>query len=327
MGAAVRDFSDFDRRPVTGSCAPTITCLPIYGGPEAIDAGRRLRFRTYSPRMPFLAENRPLPTAVGKRFGVRWPLRDEAKVPLLGRRLARAHPVMPARLRIAGPDPLRWRPEVIAHGPWAPVPRASIAGIATSTTTVRSADPVRDAAACAAVYEPFVRDTVVSFEIVPPPAEDFAGRIERISHTHPWLVAEDAGRVVGFAYGSPHHERAAYRWAADVSVYVEPGSHRRGVGRALYGTLFALLQAQRMLIACAGITLPNEASVGIHESFGFVPVGVYRRIGHKFGAWHDVGWWQLELGPRRDVRHPPELAPPIRLESTSLPAPTPPPRQ
>jgi phosphinothricin acetyltransferase len=131
-------------------------------------------------------------------------------------------------------------------------------------------------------------------------------RIERVSVTHPWLVAEDESGVVGFAYGAPHHVRAAYRWATDVSVYIASGHHRRGIGTALYSALFDGLRAQGLLVACAGITLPNPASVAIHESFGFVPVGVYRRIGFKHGAWHDVGWWQLELAPRRDGDAPPE---------------------
>jgi len=172
--------------------------------------------------------------------------------------------------------------------------------------TIRSASQVRgDAAACAAIYGEYVRDTVISFETTPPSADEMAARIERMQRTHPWLVAEDDGRVVGFAYGSAHHERAAYRWAADVSVYIEPASHRRGIGRALYATLFDMLRAQRLLIACAGITLPNDASLALHESFGFVPVGVYRGIGYKSGAWRDVGWWQLELA-RSESDPPPE---------------------
>jgi len=103
--------------------------------------------------------------------------------------------------------------------------------------------------------------------------------------------------VVGFAYGSPHRERPAYRWAADVSVYLAAHAHRRGIGRALYEKLFELLEHQGFRILCAGITLPNEASVRIHEAFGFTPVGIYRNIGFKHGAWYDVGWWQRELLP------------------------------
>jgi L-amino acid N-acyltransferase YncA len=178
---------------------------------------------------------------------------------------------------------------------------------------IRSADPGGDAAACAEIYGAYVRDSATSFETEPPSAQDMALRIERIQCTQPWLVGEIQGRVVGFAYGSPHRERAAYRWAADVSVYIEARSHRRGVGRILYATLFDMLRDQRLLIACAGITLPNDASIALHESFGFVPVGVYRQIGYKSGAWRDVGWWQLELArPAGDP--PPEPTAPRRLE-------------
>jgi L-amino acid N-acyltransferase YncA len=176
--------------------------------------------------------------------------------------------------------------------------------------TIRPADPVRDAAACAAIYAPFVRGSAVSFEEAVPGADAFAARIARLSATHPWLVEERDGRVAGFAYGSPHRERAAYRWAADVSVYVAPVQHGRGIGRALYEALFALLREQRIHVACAGITLPNEASVGLHESLGFELVGIYRGIGWKAGAWRDVGWWQLRLFPPLDDDPPLEPLPP-----------------
>lgn len=157
---------------------------------------------------------------------------------------------------------------------------------------LRPADPGRDAAACAAIYEPYVRDTAISFEDQPPDAEQIAERIERF---HQWLVAESSGEIVGYAYGCPHRERAAYRWATDVSVYVGREHHRRGIGRALYGELLTRLAAQGFYIACAGVTLPNDASVALHQSLGFTPVGVYRRIGYKLGRWWDVGWWQLSL--------------------------------
>jgi phosphinothricin acetyltransferase len=168
---------------------------------------------------------------------------------------------------------------------------------------VRRADPTRDAAACAAIYAPYVRETAVSFETDPPDARQLAERIERFQATHQWLVAEDDARLAGFAYGCPHRERSAYRLAADVSVYVDPQSQRRGFGRALYGELLALLGRQGFYVACAGITLPNEASVALHEALGFTPVGVYRRIGFKLGSWWDVGWWQLAL--RDPVGRPP----------------------
>ena len=172
---------------------------------------------------------------------------------------------------------------------------------------IRSAHPVRDAAACAEIYAPYVRDGAVSFEEAIPSAEELAARIARIAVTHPWLVCERDGQVVGFAYGAPHRERAAYRWAADVSVYIAPTHHRQGIGRELYAALFERLRAQRFQIACAGITVPNVASVGLHESLGFELVGIYRRIGWKAGAWRDVGWWQLHLVPARDDgQTPPE---------------------
>ncbi len=177
---------------------------------------------------------------------------------------------------------------------------------------IRHADPERDAAACAAIYAPFVSDTAVSLEEVPPSAAEIAQRIEHYTASHAWIVAEQDGAVTGFAYGCPHRERAAYRWAADVSVYIGDGHRGRGVGRWLYSALLPLLTRQGIHVACAGITLPNDASVGLHESFGFIPVGIYRRIGWKSGAWRDVGWWQLELLPVGD--DPPAMpGPPAKL--------------
>jgi L-amino acid N-acyltransferase YncA len=170
---------------------------------------------------------------------------------------------------------------------------------------VRPADPARDAAACAAIYAPYVRESAVSFEEEIPTVEEFAARIARTAATHPWLVCERDGAVAGFAYGARHRERAAYRWSADVSVYVDPAHRRRGIGRELYEALLAQLRAQRFQVACAGITLPNVASVGLHQSFGFEPVGIYRGIGWKAGAWRDVGWWQLRLLPPADDDRPP----------------------
>lgn len=160
---------------------------------------------------------------------------------------------------------------------------------------LRHASARTDAAACAAIYAPFVRDSAVSFEELPPDEQAMAERITQIELTHPWLVAELDGEVAGFAYACAHRARRAYRWAADVSVYVAPRYQRRGLGVMLCGALFALLRRQRLHVACAGITLPNDASVGLHESLGFVRVGVYERIGWKAGAWRDVGWWQLQL--------------------------------
>jgi len=163
--------------------------------------------------------------------------------------------------------------------------------------TIRSADPHRDAAACAAIYEPHVAAGATSFEEVPPSAAELSERIASTTATHPWLVAECDGEIAGYAYACPHRARAAYRWAADVSVYVSAMQRGRGCGRALYGELLERLRRQRFQVACAGITLPNEASVGLHEALGFERTGINREIGWKEGAWRDVGWFQLELVP------------------------------
>jgi len=177
---------------------------------------------------------------------------------------------------------------------------------------IRHADPARDAAGCASVYAPYVLETAISFEKEPPGADELARRISGVSERYPWLVAEEDGAVIGYAYGSAHGERAAYRWAADVAVYLGQAFQRRGVGRALYDALLSLLVRQGIHIACAGITLPNNASVALHEACGFDLVGVYRRIGWKMGRWHDVGWWELELQPPGDAP-PAEVGPPARL--------------
>jgi L-amino acid N-acyltransferase YncA len=168
--------------------------------------------------------------------------------------------------------------------------------------SIRDAIPESDAAACLAIYEPFIRHTVVSFEEVVPSVEEFRQRMVATMATHPWLVLEVGGSVAGYAYGSPHRTRASYRWAADVTVYLAPSHRGVGFGRRLYAELLERLRGQRFQVACAGVTLPNEASVGLHRAMGFEPVGVYRRIGWKAGAWHDVAWFELELAPATDSK-------------------------
>lgn len=171
---------------------------------------------------------------------------------------------------------------------------------------------VRDADAIAAIYAPSVTDTAISFERVPPTGAEMAARVAAVLPHAPWLVLVRDGEIAGYAYGARHRERAAYAWSADASVYVAAAYRRAGVGRRLYTALFALLRVQGYHTAHAGITLPNPASVGLHESFGFRPVGVYPSVGWKLGAWHDVGWWRLPLracdGPPAPVRTPDELA-------------------
>jgi L-amino acid N-acyltransferase YncA len=182
--------------------------------------------------------------------------------------------------------------------------------------TIRMATAA-DAADVASIYRPYVTDAATSFEVEPPEAAEMARRMETVLAFAPWLVYADGhGELLGYAYASPHHERAAYQWSVNVAVYIRAGHHRRGLGRALYETLFPLLRLQGFYAAHAGVTLPNAGSVGLHETLGFRPVGVYRSVGWKMGAWHDVGWWQLVLQER-----PATPAPPLTLtEGRSLAA-------
>ncbi|MCC2333729.1 GNAT family N-acetyltransferase [Cellulomonas wangsupingiae] len=162
---------------------------------------------------------------------------------------------------------------------------------------------VADAAACAAVYAPYVRDTVVSFEAEPPTPAQMAERIAAALVAHTWLVAQvpagapDAGRVVGYAYAGPLAARPAYRWACETSVYLEPGTLGRGTGRALYTALLDRLTAMGYRQAVGVYAEPNPASAGLHAALGFEVVGTHRAIGFKHGAWHDVTRVQRPLGP------------------------------
>lgn len=170
-----------------------------------------------------------------------------------------------------------------------------------------SADPIRlrdateaDAPALLAIYAPFVRDTAVSWETEPPTEAEFAARIAKARSRWAWLVAEETlpdgrTRILGYAYGSQHRERAAYRFDTEVSVYLDAAARGRGLGRRLYAALFERLAALGYCNAFAGIALPNEASIGLHAAVGFEPVGVFRRAGWKFGRWHDIQWMQRPL--------------------------------
>ncbi len=157
-----------------------------------------------------------------------------------------------------------------------------------------------DAEACAAVYAPYVTDTVITFETEPPTAAQMADRITAARRSHAWVVLEDDGRVVGYAYGGPYKARPAYRWSCEVSVYLERGRRRTGAGRALYAALFDRLAERGFRTAVAGTTLPNDASEALHRAMGFERVGVYRRIGWKHGSWHDVAVGQRTLATGDD---------------------------
>ncbi|MCC6617177.1 MAG: N-acetyltransferase [Anaerolineae bacterium] len=162
-------------------------------------------------------------------------------------------------------------------------------------TTIRLATEA-DAHALQAIYAPYVQNTTVSFELTVPTVEEMAERIRKTLIMSPWLVcADEHDRVLGYAYASKHRERAAYQWSVDVSAYIDVPWKRTGMGRGLYTSLFALLRLQGYANAYAGIALPNEASIGLHTAMGFEAVGVYRGVGYKLGAWHDVSWWGLRL--------------------------------
>lgn len=166
-----------------------------------------------------------------------------------------------------------------------------------------------DAASIQAIYAPVVENTIISFELEAPGVAEIEQRLQKTLEVFPWLVCEYQGQVIGYAYASKHRERAAYQWAVDVSAYVKEGFRGKGVGRALYGALLPILVEQGFYNAFAGIAMPNAASVGLHEAAGFKALGVYRQVGYKLGAWHDVGWWQRVLQP---PTVPPRLVQPFQ---------------
>ena len=162
-----------------------------------------------------------------------------------------------------------------------------------------------DAAQVCEIYEPNVTNEFISFELEAPTVKEMRARIAKTLPTHPWIVHEEDGRIAGYAYASRHRERAAYQWAVDVSCYVRPEARGRGIGKALYTELLKILEAHGFHNSYAGIALPNEPSVKLHESVGFVPIGVYRNVGFKLGAWRDVGWWGRAIGTPGSNPEPP----------------------
>ncbi len=159
---------------------------------------------------------------------------------------------------------------------------------------------VDDAAACAAIYAPYVTDTAVSFELAPPDADEMRVRIARTLERTPWVVVELDGVVRGYAYGTRHRDRAAYDWTVETTVYVDHAYTRRGLGRVAMGALLGILRLQGAHLAVAGITPPNPGSVRLHEALGFERIGLFEAIGWKHDRWHGVEWFRLELGPRGD---------------------------
>jgi L-amino acid N-acyltransferase YncA len=155
-----------------------------------------------------------------------------------------------------------------------------------------------DAEAIAAIYAPIVLDTTISFEWVPPSALEFRARITKTLAKYPWLVAVDPSeQVAGYVYAGGHRDPPSYQWSVTTSVYIRDDSRGQGLGKRLYAELFDRLVSLGHYRAYAGIALPNDASVALHQGVGFEPIGVYQAVGHKFGAWRDVGWWQKSLRP------------------------------
>jgi L-amino acid N-acyltransferase YncA len=167
------------------------------------------------------------------------------------------------------------------------------------TMLIRTAQP-SDAAAITAIYAPIVAHTAISFEIDPPSVEEMRQRIVTTTQTLPWLVGVDAqDQIMGYVYASKWRERLAYQWSVEVTAYVHENARGQGVASKLYTRLFEVLVELGYFQAFGGITLPNEASVRLHESLGFVPMGSYKNVGHKMGQWRDVGYWQKTLQPLR----------------------------
>jgi phosphinothricin acetyltransferase len=153
-----------------------------------------------------------------------------------------------------------------------------------------------DAATIAAIYQPYVEHSHFTFEQVAPDPVEIAARLS--NPAHPWLLAEESGRVVGYSSASPMRDRAAYRWSVETGIYLESAAHGRGIGRKLLSAHLDLLERHGFVTAIAGIALPNDASVALHENLGFILSGIERGVGFKLGRWIDVGRWQRDLARR-----------------------------
>jgi L-amino acid N-acyltransferase YncA len=159
---------------------------------------------------------------------------------------------------------------------------------------IRQATP-SDADQLLEIYRPIVETTAFSFELIPPTADEFAERIAASIDSHDWIVMEATSGLCGYAYATPHRAREAYKHSVETSVYIHDAHRGKGVGKRLYEALFVSLKSLDYHNAYAGITLPNSASIALHRSFGFEPVGVFREVGFKQGDWHDVSWWQRQI--------------------------------
>jgi L-amino acid N-acyltransferase YncA len=181
----------------------------------------------------------------------------------------------------------------------------------SGSPAIRLAMPA-DGARLAQIYSPAVVGSGISFELEPPDGAEMARRVSYVTARTPWLVCEHRGVVAGYAYASPHRDRAAYQWSVEVSAYVGAEHHRAGVARALYTSLLAALAVQGFHNAYAGVALPNDASLAFHLAMGFTPVGTYRQVGYKLGRWRDVSWFERTIGPHVVDPSPPRFLPEVR---------------
>lgn len=152
-----------------------------------------------------------------------------------------------------------------------------------------------DAPALCALYAPYVLHTSITFEYEVPSEQEFIGRIRTHTADYPWLVCESEGELLGYAYGCRHRYRTAYQWSPESAIYLAAGAQGRGIGKALYQTLFDLLSLQGYFTVYGGVALPNEKSEALHRACGFEVIGDFKKVGYKLGQWHDVRWFQLAL--------------------------------
>jgi L-amino acid N-acyltransferase YncA len=150
------------------------------------------------------------------------------------------------------------------------------------------------------IYKPYILDTIITFEYEVPSLEEFLRRIKTVSSEYPWLVCLLGKTIVGYAYASRHRERTAYQWSVDAAVYLSAAFHRKGIARILYESLFSILRLQGYYNVYAGISLPNEKSVGFHKAMGFEEIGIYKKTGYKQGSWHNTAWFQLHLSEHKE---------------------------
>ena len=146
------------------------------------------------------------------------------------------------------------------------------------------------------IYEPYIKETAVTAECETPALDEFRSRIQKTAAEYPYLVCLADGKVIGYAYAHRHMERAAYRWNAELSVYIDQAHFRRGIGKTLYRALLEILQLQNVRNVFGGVVTPNKNSEKLHENLGFIRAGVYHNTAYKCGAWHDVVWFEKSIG-------------------------------